>query len=480
MAERDVAGGGGRARPSVTLLLVLSSLGSVLAPINSTMIAVALPEIRQDFGLSHAAVGWLVSGYLITMAVVQPIAGRLGDQMGRLRVFRAGLIAFLLLSIGSTFAPNFPLLVALRIGQAVAGASLIPNGMAMLRAEAPPERLGRLNGINGAVLSFAAATGPLIGAAALALGSWRFLFPLSIPVVLVALVLLQRLHPAGEARLKRTPVDYVGAALFIALLVGITVQLVALRDGERGAAVVARWGVVAVIGALFIWRQYGSSTPVAEWRLFRDRSFAGATAYVLFTNLSMYTTLLMIPFFLKDVQGRSTQMSGVLLGSMSILVAITAPFGGRLSDALGRRLPAQAGALLMFGGSVALLAGLGPSVSPIYLAACLATIGLGLGLGSGAAQTAAVESVPRSLAGSASGTSSMMRYVGSILGAGLLSGVLNNTTAARGDVTTYQVVALAVAGTAGLAVLAAGFIHRLPATLTLSIPREDVAEPASA
>ena len=86
------AGTGAPARPNVRLLLALSSLGAVLAPINSTMIAVALPEIRSEFGLSHGAVAWLVSGYLITMAVVQPIAGRLGDQLGRGRVYRAGLM----------------------------------------------------------------------------------------------------------------------------------------------------------------------------------------------------------------------------------------------------------------------------------------------------------------------------------------------------------------------------------------------------
>ncbi len=462
------------ARPNVTLLLALASLGSVLAPINSTMIAVALPDIRSDFGLSHGAVAWLVSGYLITMAVVQPIAGRLGDQLGRVRVFRTGLIAFLFLSIGATFAPNFLSLVALRIAQAVAGASLIPNGMAMLRAQAPPEKLGRLNGINGAVLSFAAATGPLIGAGALALGSWRLLFPLSVPVVVLALVLLQRLKTPDDIRLQRTPIDYAGMALFVALLVGITLQLGALRDGERGFVVTARWLAVAAVGAAFAWRQFVGRSPVADWQLFRERSFAASTAYVLLTNLSMYTTLLMIPFFLREVQAKSTQMSGLLLGAMSVLVAITAPAGGRLSDALGRRLPSQTGAVLMFVGAVALLAGLKSDVSSIYLAGCLATIGLGLGLGSGPATTAAIESAPRRLAGSASGTSSMMRYVGSILGAGLLAGVLNDTSAARTDVTTYQIVVVAVVITAGLAVIAAGFIHRFPASAAAGVSADDL------
>jgi EmrB/QacA subfamily drug resistance transporter len=426
------------------------------------MIAVALPDIRDEFGLSHGAVTWLVAGYLITMAVVQPIAGRLGDQLGRTRVYQAGLVGFLLLSIAATFSPNFLVLVVLRIAQGVAGASLMPNAMAMLRAHSPPDRLGRLNGINGSILSFAAAVGPLIGAAVLAIGSWRWLFPVSIPLVVLALILLRRLDMPEDERLQRTPVDYVGAALFVGLLVGITAQLGALRGGDSGTVSVGRWLLVGAVGAAFVWRQFTATSTVAEWRLFRTRSFSAATAYVLLTNLTMYTTLLMIPFFLNEVQGKSSQMAGLLLGSMSVLVAITSPLGGRFSDAVGRRLPSQMGAALMFAGSAAILAGLDSDVSPAYLAACLATIGLGLGLGTGSATTAAIESAPRALAGSASGTSSMMRYAGSILGAGLLAGVLHEGSGASTDVTTYQVVALAVVITAGLAVGAAGFIHRRP------------------
>lgn len=446
---------------NVPLLLALSSLGAVLAPLNSTMVAVALPEIRSEFSLSHGAVAWLISGYLIAMAVAQPIGGRLGDQIGRARVYRAGLLAFLAFSIATAFSPNFPVLVILRIAQAIAGAVLIPNGMAMLRTQAPPGRLGRLNGINGSVLSFAAAAGPLIGAGTLAVAGWRWLFPLSVPFVVLALLLLRKLDvDHAEERLARTPIDWFGTALFVSALVAITLQLETLQGGVGAPALAARWLATAGIVVAFVWRQRRTFAPAAEWRLFRIRSFVGATSYILLTNLSMYTTLLMIPFFVRDAQGKSTELAGVLLGAMSVLVAITAPFGGRVSDAYGRKLPALAGSLLMLAGSLALLASLSRSVSAVQLAACLAVIGLGLGLGVGAANTAAVESAPRSLAGSAAGTSSMMRYAGSILGAGILGGVLNGGSPGTADVMTFRLVATAVVVTAALAVVSSTFIDR--------------------
>ena len=462
----------GAATESVPLLLALSSLGAILAPLNSTMIAVALPDIRHEFSLSHGAVAWLISGYLIAMAVAQPIGGRLGDQIGRARVYRDGLLVFLVLSIATPFAPNFPILVTMRIAQAAAGAVLIPNGMAMLRAHAPPGQLGRLNGINGAVLSGAAAAGPLIGAATLAVGSWRWMFPISVPFILLALVLLRKLDVRESERLPRTPMDWTGTALFVAMLVAVTLQLGALRGAAGGVEMTLRWIGTAAIAAAFVWRQRVTPSPAAEWRLFKVRSFAAATTYALLTNLTMYTTLLMIPFFVREVQGKSTELSGLLLGAMSVLVAITAPFGGRLSDAWGRRPSAQAGSLLMLIGAVALLAGLSRTVSPGYLAACLAVLGLGLGLGVGAANTAAVESAPRAFAGSAAGTSSMMRYVGSIVGAGILAGVLSDSGAADGDVTTFRLVMIAVAITAALAVVAAMFIHRFVAPETIPVTRE--------
>jgi len=431
------------------------------------MIAIALPDIRQEFALSHGAVAWLVSGYLIAMAVAQPIGGRLGDQIGRERVYRGGLVAFLVFSVASALAPNFLSLVALRIAQAVSGAILIPNGTAMLRTQAPAHRLGRLNGINGSVISVAAAAGPLIGAAVLEVGSWRWMFPLSIPIVLLALVLLRRLPSSEGARPPRTPIDWIGMALFVALLVVVTLQLSAIREGVGGLTVTVRWLVAITVGVAFTWRQRVSASPTAEWRLFRSRSFSGATAYVLFTNFAMYTTVLMIPFFIREVQGKGSLTSGLLLAAMSALFAITSPLGGRISDARGRRLPAQLGAAMMTAGALALLAGLQRDVSAIYLAACLALLGVGLGLGTGAAITAAVESAPARLAGSAAGTSSMMRYIGSIVGAGILAGVLNNSNAVHAGAGTFRLVATTIACTAALGVLAATFIHRrAPADLT--------------
>ncbi len=412
-------------RPGFYLLLTTVALGGILAPLNSTMLAVALPELRHDFSVGHGAIAWLISAYLIAMAVAQPLGGRLGDQLGRARVFRAGLVAFLVLSLGASASPSFSVLVLLRTGQALVGAAVIPNGMAMLRESLPPERLGRSIGLNGAAMSFAAATGPLIGTALLAAGSWRLLFMMNVPLVVLALAFQAALRYPEPAEAKRLELDWRGALAFGAALAALAFTLSSLRGPGNGVALGAGLAGIVVLGGIFVQSQRSSVMPIVEWRLFRTRSYAGATGYVLLSNLVMYTTLVSIPFFIEEVQGKGSGTTGTLLGAMSILVAIAAPVGGRLSDSLGRRTPALAGSLFAVAGVVMLLVGISPHVSYPYLAISLAVLGLGIGLSFGPASTAAVESVSPRLAGTASGTNSMMRYVGSIIGVGILGAILS-------------------------------------------------------
>lgn len=443
-------------QPGPYRLLLLVSLGAVLAPLNSTMLAVALPAIRGDFGTSHAAVGWLVSSYLIAMAVIQPPAGRLGDELGRVRVFRGGLAAFLVFSIAAAVAPSFWLLVAFRTLQAVSGAILIPNGIAMLRAGVPDGQFGKFSGLNSAFIGASAAAGPMIGGALLLLGPWRVLFLVNIPIIALAMVLTRRVPIArGQANGSARP-DWTGIALFTALLALVTWLLNSIRDG--GSAVVA--GVMSallVTATLFLRRQMRTRTPVAAWALFRQRSFAGAASHILLMNLAMYTTLLAIPFLLIEVQGRGSTASGILLAAMAAMQAVTAPFAGWVADAMGRRKPTIASSLIALVAALMLAFGVSHGTSFVYLAAALAMLGLGVGIGFVSATVAAVEAAPRNLSGSAAGTQSMMRYGGSIVGVGLLTGLLSTTGTA--DVATFRALFAVVAAIVSLSLVAAWFVR---------------------
>lgn len=450
-------------QPRRTLLLVaFASCCSVLAPLNSTMIAVALPEIRDTFSLTRGAVGWLVSAYLIAMAVSQPVAGRLGDQLGRGRVVRVGLLLFIGVTLATTLSPTFSVLITLRVAQAIVGAGLIPNAVALLRERSSTTELGQLNGYNAAAIAAAAGVGPLLGAGALAAGSWRYIFPISLPFALAALLLLPRLRLGPGAGTAGARADWMGVAQYAVLLIAVTMLLGESRGDHSILLVVGGWGLFTVALGWFVLRQRVTAVPVAAWALFRHRVFAAASVQVLLTNLAMYTTLLMVPFLVKDVLAESAGTSGALLGLMALFMGLAAPVGGRLSDAQGRRLVAQIGGGLVLLASALLVVVLERGVEAFHLAILLSVMGMGVGMSTGAANTAAIESAPRSMAGAAAGTSSMMRYVGSIVGAGVLAGSLQTAGGGPPDAAAFGMLEAVIAVMAGLAVVAGCLIHRFP------------------
>jgi EmrB/QacA subfamily drug resistance transporter len=437
------------------------------------MLTVALPDLRHDFNISHAAIGWLVSSYLIAMAVAQPLGGRLGDQLGRSRVFQLGLIAFLGFSIAAAFAPTFPVLVLLRTCQGLVGAAVIPNGMAMLRESVPVDRLGASSGITGSIISSAAAVGPVLGAGLVSAGTWRWLFLVNIPLVLLALGVHALLRYPVPQVVKRMQLDWPGALAFAALLVALTFVLNSLHGGVSVIALALGTTGLVVLGFAFLQRQRTSPSPVAEWRLFRIPSFAAATSYVLFANLVMYTTLLTMPFFIQEFLGGSKRTTGTMLGLLSIISVVLAPITGRFSDARGRRLPAQAGAFIMLGSVLALAVSVSAGMSYVTLGICLAALGFGLGLSFGPASTAAIESAPREFAGAASGTNSMMRYLGSIIGAGILGAVLSKDSGTP-DIWLFRIIFIVLLVIAALACASTFFIHRFVRAET---PEEEHAGP---
>ena len=184
------------ARPGAErAVLIAVALGALLAPLNSTMIAVALPDIVDDFDTTIGTVGWLVTSYLLALAVVQPVAGKLGDRHGRRGFVLGGLAVFGLASLGAALAPSLGFLIAFRVLQAVSGAVVFPNGAGLIRELVPADRRGGAFGIVGGSIALAAGLGPLIGGVLVGAGGWRAIFFVNIPFVAVALAIAWRSVP---------------------------------------------------------------------------------------------------------------------------------------------------------------------------------------------------------------------------------------------------------------------------------------------
>ena len=399
-------------------LLLTAALAAMLLPLNSTMIAVAIPDIARDFGGGAGSATWLVSGYLIAMASVQPLAGKLGDRFGRRPLILGGLAWFAAASLGAALASSLAVLIAFRVQQAVAGALAFPNVLAVLREVPPEERRGAAFGTLGSAIALAAAAGPPLGGALVALGGWRAIFLVNLPWVGVTLLLALRSVPAGLGGLRRGRFDWTGAVSLTALLVGWAWLL---NPGEVPAWVVPA-GVVAGALALVVLLRYelAHPDPVLQPRVLRIRPFAAATAAMGLSNLALYGTLLAVPVLLSQRSGWSSGEIGLTLAALSVPMVALSPVGGRMSDRLGRRATAIAG-LVLLGGAMLPLALAGSGVSTPLLVGSLLCAGAGLGLSNPPIQTAGIEVLDPRDAGVGAGLFSTGRYLGGIVAASLVA-----------------------------------------------------------
>ncbi len=408
----------------------------MLAPLNSTMIAVGLAQIGSDFGAGLRETGWLVTAYLIAMAVSQPIAGSLGDIFSRRRIFLGALVGLAMASIGAGLARGLPLLVAFRIGQALAGAMAIPNGMALIRQWIPSERRGAAFGLLGAAVALAAGVGPLLGGYLVGLAGWRAIFWVNIPLIGVALALAwfglprgrgsafdqDRLAPASDG------FDFSGAALLATGLTSLALIPSTLQTGKVVFAIGLGAAAIA-FGVFFVRNEQRVRQPIVNLALLRVQSLRAASVTVALGNLAIYSALLLIPQFLTSIQHRSSVEIGTVMAALSIPLVAFSPVGGWLADRWGRRRLAIVGGTLMVLGMAPFLA-LQAAWSIGLMSTLLALVGCGLALQAPAVQAAALEAMPGSKAGQASGVFSASRYLGGIAGSAMVVNVLGNGQAA--------------------------------------------------
>lgn len=444
------------ARPA----FIAIALGTMLAPLNSTMIAVAMPSIIDEFNTDIGSASWLVTAYLISMAALQPLGGKLGDTFGRRRLVLGGMLAFAVASLGASLAPSLWPLVGFRVFQAASAAVMVPNASALIRELVPDSRRARAFGILGAAIAVGAAAGPPIGGLIIEVAGWRAIFAVNVFVLIPALILGWRSLPATVPTNSKTQrrFDLPGAVLLPATLVGATGILIAIGQGVAPVLLIIGGLVTAAVGIILVRQELTHPDPIFPPRLYRIRSFAAACAGIGFGNLSMYTLLISVPLLLTSRDGSSALGIGLVLAAMSAAMIVLSPTGGMLADRFGRRLPSAAGLALVTIGAIP-IAALGADISLIPLLAGLALVGLGIGLSAPGLQTSAIEAVPANQSGSAAGLYATSRYLGSITGSAILASLLTSDTS---GVQSIGVVFIFVLGSAIIATVAALLLRPYP------------------
>ncbi len=392
--------------------------GTFMVVLDFFIVNVAMPAMQTDLHASTGAIEWVVAGYGLTFASLLITAGRLGDQLGRRRMFSAGLILFTVASAACGLSTTPEMLIVARAFQGAAAALLSTNVLSIIGVtNTGPDRLKALS-IYGTVLALAAVGGQLIGGALVEAAGWRSIFLINVPIGIAALLVTPQLVPESRSD-RRTRIDLTGTALITVALVGIVLPLV---EGRQHGWPLWTWlclGAAPVALAAFAIHQKRlharGGSPLLDPTLFRDRGFSAG----LLTQLAFWSgqASFFLVFALDRQQGRELGAleAGLVFTILAVSYLAASVKATALTTTLGRGAPAV-GALTLAAGHVTLAATVAAGGSIAALVPALLLIGAGMGMVITPLTTTVLAGVPAEHAGAASGALSTMQQVGNAIG----------------------------------------------------------------
>ncbi len=382
--------------------------GLFLLMLDSTVVALALSEIRGDVGASSEGLQWVMNGYLLTIAVLVVTAGRLGDMFGRKRVFVAGMVVFAAGSVLSGAAGDQTTLILGRILQGAGAAPMLSLSLALVCNVFPAEEQPRALGIWAAVSAVALAIGPLAGGLLIEV-DWRVIFWMNLPVAALGIAIVVAAAPESTDPGAGEGIDWPGLATLSVGVTAVVLALVQSRSWSAGTTVaLAALGVAALLA---FWRiEHRSRNPIVDFALFRNGPYFGASAAAFALVGAYWAVMFFQPQYLQDVRGHSPIAAGLLILPVTAPMIFVSPFSGRLIGRFGARRLMTVGMAFGVAGML-LLTRVGADSSFGLVLAAYLLFGIALGLVYAPMSTAAMAAMPGEKVGIAAGVLAMDRVL---------------------------------------------------------------------
>ncbi len=320
------------------LALGVSTLVFFLVVIDVSAVNVAFPTIRDDFEVSEAALGWIISGYSITVAALLLVAGRYADSYGRKRLFLPGVAIFIVGSMLCAVSPNAGFLIASRVVQGVGGAIILATAIAVVLPDFPANKRSTVIGIIGATGSLGGVVGPALGAVVTDVWSWRGIFWINVPLAIVVLIAGPRLLRESKNPDATGKIDLVGVPIGTA---GVGLVMLAIVRSESWGITDPRVLGLAVAGVVLMWllvrRSRHQSEPLLELDLFALRSFASTNAGLALYSIGFTSGFLVNSLLLQELWDQPLSTVGAALVPAPLLATFVSPIAGRYADRIGHR-----------------------------------------------------------------------------------------------------------------------------------------------
>jgi EmrB/QacA subfamily drug resistance transporter len=403
-------------------ILAAIMVGSIMGPIDASIVNVVLPTIAQSFTASISTAQWVPIMYLLTISSLLLFYGRLGDILGYRKVYLTGLGSFVVASGLCGLSPSIRWLILFRALQGLAAGMMMAVPYAIITTSFPPAERGKAMGINAISISAGLAIGPSLGGFVTFLLGWRFVFFINIPIGIAGMLWGRRVIPEGKGRTGKIDMPGLATAFISLFFILLFVNRLQSEGLSYTTAIMLLVAVLAGTGFLMIERRVAQ--PMLNLGLFRHVTFSFATLSALLNFMSQYVMVFLTPFYLQRVLYYPANNVGLIMTSFPLAVMAVAPFSGSLSDRIGTSKPASLGAGIC-ALSLILMSRLPASAGPADVMWRLALFGLGTGIFQSPNNSAVMGSAPKPHLGIASGILATVRNVGMVLGIATAGAVLH-------------------------------------------------------
>jgi EmrB/QacA subfamily drug resistance transporter len=478
MSAADAAvGSDTRSGPSVAVVFAGLMLVMLMASLDQTIVATALPTIVGDLG-GLDQLSWVVTAYLLAQTVVTPLYGKLGDLIGRKVVLQFALVLFLIGSALCGLSQNMTELILFRGLQGLGGGGLMVSTMASIGDVVSPRERGRYQGYFGAVFGVSSVLGPLLGGALTSAVSWRAIFYVNLPIGVVAFAVLQATLPSRKSS-EHQRIDYVGAAALAAALASVVLACTwgGITYPWDSSEIIGLFAVAIVLVIVFFVVEMRAPEPVLPPSLFRNRTFAISSAMSLIVGFALFGSITYLSLYLQDVLGSSPTEAGLQTLPLMLGLLLTSIGSGQIISRTGhyRTFPIVGTAIMVVG--LVLLSRLGVSTARSIASAYMFVLGLGLGCVMQVLVLAVQNAVDYKDLGVATSGATLFRSMGGTVGTAVLGSIFNNRLASelRSVFPAGSAAASSSSGSSGLSkaelarlspALHAGYLHAFTQALS--------------
>ncbi len=416
-------------RRRLVLVAMTGSLSMIM--LDQTVVAVALPSMARDLALSPHGEQWVLNAYVLAIAALVALGGRVADQLGRVRTFRLGVTLFFLASAGCAASPTGPAgettIIAFRALQGTGAALMLPVSATIVMGVFPRRERGRVMAVYAGISQVFLALGPLVGGLLTQYVSWRAVFLLNVPVGLATLVLVAvaRVPDRGVAGSRIAPTDVV------LVVTGLAATTLAVQQSAAWSwaspLTLALLTAGLMLATWFVVRQLRAADPLVHVRLFADRGFTGDAVVMGLVQFGLLGIVLYSSLYVQRLLGYGPMLAGLAALPLVVPLTLAAQVGGRWYDRSGVRAPVLTGMVLCTAGTVVWLLAL-PALDYSRQVPGMVAVGLGLGLTLSPTNTDALGRARESERSQASGVVQAVRQLGGTLGLAVIGSVVLQLT----------------------------------------------------